>query len=113
MHLEELRTYLLAKPNAGMEMPFGIHVLIFKVERAMFARVAWQENPLRITLRCDPQRALLLRGLYTAVQPGQHMNRRQWITVLLDGSIARSDVRTMIDESYDLVTAGAVAPPSR
>ena len=45
------------------------------------------------------------RQTYTAVIPGWHQNKEHWNTVILDGSIPDKDVRRMIAESYDLVTA--------
>jgi predicted DNA-binding protein (MmcQ/YjbR family) len=34
------------------------------------------------------------------------MNKRHWNTVILDGSIADTEIRSMIDDSYDLVVKG-------
>ena len=39
------------------------------------------------------------------------MNKRHWNTVVLDGSIAEAEIRSMIDESYELVVKGL--PKSR
>ena len=67
----------------------------------MFALVAWEEIPLRITLKCDPDHALALRDIYAAGQPGYHMH-----TVILDGSIPQDEMLGMIDHSYALVVKG-------
>ncbi|MBX3050565.1 MAG: MmcQ/YjbR family DNA-binding protein [Caldilineaceae bacterium] len=104
--LEPLRAYLLAKPGATEETPFGPDALVFKVLGKMFALVAWQETPLSISLKCDPNLALLLRGTYAAVTPGYHMNKRHWNTVVLDGEVPEDEVEDMIDESYALVVKG-------
>jgi predicted DNA-binding protein (MmcQ/YjbR family) len=47
-----------------------------------------------------------LRERYTAVQPGYHMNKKHWITVIMDGSISDKLLRQWIDDSYDLVASG-------
>jgi predicted DNA-binding protein (MmcQ/YjbR family) len=39
------------------------------------------------------------------VHPGYHQNKRHWKTVELDGSMADSVLRWMIDHSYELVIA--------
>jgi predicted DNA-binding protein (MmcQ/YjbR family) len=37
------------------------------------------------------------------VRPGYHMNKTHWNTVVLDGSIADSELRELIDHSYTLI----------
>ena len=103
MDFETLRKFLLGKPGASEEFPFGPSAMVFKVRGKMFALIAVKETPLRINLKCDPELALHLRGLYDAVQPGYHMNKNHWNTVTIDGSIPDEDILTMIDDSYDLV----------
>jgi predicted DNA-binding protein (MmcQ/YjbR family) len=106
MELEPLQAVLLKKKEAVEERPFGPEALVYKVMGKMFALVAWEETPLRISLKCDPDDALVLREMYDAVLPGYHFNKRHWNTVILDGSIAEEEVLRMIDHSYDLVVAG-------
>ncbi len=104
--LEPLRAYLLAKAGTTEERPFGPDVLVFKVLGKMFALVAWEADPLTISLKCDPNLAQLLRDTYAAVQPGYHLSKRHWNTVTLDGSIPPDEVAEMIDNSYALVVKG-------
>ena len=104
--LDSLRAYLLSKKDATEETPFGPDALVFKVMGKMFALLAWQSDPLRITLKCDPDDALALRQQYAAVQPGYYMNKRHWNTVTLDGSIPEAELWAMIDDSYALVVRG-------
>jgi predicted DNA-binding protein (MmcQ/YjbR family) len=106
MELETLRAYLLEKKGATEERPFGPEALVFKVVGKMFALVAWEESPLRITLKCDPDNALALRDQYEAVQPGYYANKRHWNTITLDGSVPNDEILGMIDDSYDLVVKG-------
>ncbi len=106
MELEALRVYLLAKKGTTEERPFGPQALVYKVMGKMFALVAWQEEPLDISLKCDPDEALFLRDMYTAVRPGYHMNKKHWNTVTLDGSIPQKELLRMIDDSYTLVVKG-------
>ena len=106
MKLEPIRTYLLKKKGSTEELPFGPDALVFKVMGKMFALVAWEETPLRITLKCDPDDALALRDQYKAVQPGYYMSKKHWNTITLDGSIPNDEILEMIDHSYDLVVKG-------
>jgi predicted DNA-binding protein (MmcQ/YjbR family) len=43
--------------------------------------------------------------------PSDHLDKRHWNTVLLDGSLPEQLVRDMIEDSYDLVVSGL--PPAR
>lgn len=56
-----------------------------------------------INLKCDPEIGARLREQYAAVLPGYHMNKKHWITVLMDGSISDREIKDWIDNSYRLV----------
>jgi predicted DNA-binding protein (MmcQ/YjbR family) len=106
MELEELRTHLLAKPGAVQEHPFGPEAMVFKVAGKMFALIAWEETPLRITLKCDPVEAIALRQQFESIIAGYHMNKKWWNTIYLDGTVPGDDLVRMMDASYDLVLSG-------
>ena len=106
MDYETLCEYLDNKPDSRRDMPFGPDALVFKVLDKMFALVAWQEDPLTISLKADPTDAVILRKQYPAVKPGYHLHKKHWNTVTLDGSIPDAEIRLMIEESYDLVVQG-------
>lgn len=103
MDLNQLRAYLRAKPGAFEDRPFGPQPLVLKVGGKMFALVDEQSQPLEISLKCEPARALFLRDSFPAVRPGYHLNKEHWNSVTLDGSIPDDGIRTMIDDSYALV----------
>ena len=102
-----LETYLLTKKDSRKEFPFGPNAAVFKVHGKMFALVAWMEKPVKITLKCDPDDADVLRSLFDGVEPGYHMNKTHWNTVTLDGTVPDSIVLDMIDASYSLVAKKA------
>jgi predicted DNA-binding protein (MmcQ/YjbR family) len=106
MELETLRTYLMNKPGTTEERPFGPQALVYKVLGKMFALIAWELEPLDISLKCDPDEALFLRDMYTAVRPGYHMSKRHWNTISLDGTIPAAEINRMMDDSYKLVVQG-------
>jgi len=103
--LADFRVYCLAKPNVTEGTLFGADTLVFKVGGKMFALASLDEVPPRVNLKCDPERALDLRDRYEEVQPGYHMNKKHWNTVELGGGIPETELRSMIDHSYDLVVA--------
>ncbi len=106
MKYDEARTYLLDKPEAIEDFPFGPRVAVMKIRGKMFATLAEEKGTARMNLKCDPREALILRDIFDAVLPGYHMNKRHWNTVVLDGSIPPGEVERMVDNSYALVVGG-------
>jgi len=103
MDLKSLQKTLLNKKGTTEETPFGPEVLVYKVMGKMFALLAWDENPLRITLKCNPDLALALRAKYPAIIAGYYMSKKHWNTIVLDGSVPENEILEMIYDSYALV----------
>ncbi|HUS25817.1 MAG TPA: MmcQ/YjbR family DNA-binding protein [Nevskiaceae bacterium] len=101
---KELEEYLLAMPNARLDYPFGEDVAVYKAGDKMFALVAEKSSPIRLSLKCDPQLAQLLREKYESVLPGYHLNKKHWNTVLLTGQLDWEEIQALIRLSYNLVT---------
>ena len=78
--------------------------MVIKVGGKMFAIVGLEADPLKISLNADPEDAIIQRNMYEAVQPGYHLNKEHWNTVILDDSIPDKLLKQMIDESYQLVS---------
>lgn len=106
MDVSAARSYLLSKPEAQEDFPFGPEVAVLKVRGKMFATLSQEKGEGRMNLKCDPDQALALRDIFSAVIPGYHMNKKHWNTVLLDGSIPVGEIQRMIDHSYALVVQG-------
>ena len=102
MNIEELRTYCLSKKGATEDLPFDETTLVFKVMGKMFA-LTDLEDDLSVNLKCQPEQTIKLQEEYEAVIPGYHMNKKHWITVIIDGSIPDKKIYEWIDESYRLV----------
>ncbi|PCJ16882.1 MAG: hypothetical protein COA96_18135 [SAR86 cluster bacterium] len=103
MNYQEAMEYLLAKPEAIADYPFGPDVMVPKIKGKMFATLSTENGIARINLKCDPDEALALRDIFVAIIPGYHMNKKHWNTVTLDGSIPQGEIERMIDNSYLLV----------
>ena len=106
MTLDSLFADLLSHPGAVEERPFGPETPVFKVAGKMFAFVAPDDVPPRITLKLDPLHGQMLRADHPCVAPGYHMNKEHWNTITLDDRVDEEELRSWIDESYDLVVAG-------
>jgi predicted DNA-binding protein (MmcQ/YjbR family) len=103
MDIESLRNYCLAKKGVREEFPFGDSTLVFKVGGKIFLLASLERVPLQFNVKCDPELIAELRERYPAVQPGYHMNKNHWNTVIVDGSLSDKQIREMIDESYLLI----------
>jgi predicted DNA-binding protein (MmcQ/YjbR family) len=55
---------------------------------------------LTLSVKCEPEVAALLRESYEAVRPGYHLNKRNWNTVTLDGTVAVDDVLDWVDDDW-------------
>jgi len=105
MDRDKLQALCLALPGASEEFPFGDEVSVFKVGGKIFAACGLDEEPLRLSIKCDPDLAVQLRANHPAIVPGYHLNKRHWNTVTLDGSLPDQSVTDMLADSYDLVVA--------
>lgn len=103
MNLEDVIKQCISYPEVEETTPFGPDVLVYKVCRKMFALTNPSEFPARVNLKCDPDRALELRDEYEAVQPGYHMNKKHWNTVMLNESIPSELISELLDHSLRLV----------
>jgi predicted DNA-binding protein (MmcQ/YjbR family) len=117
MNVEQVQTYLLAKPETSLYYPFGDDVKVFRVKNKMFATISLGKNAKSVSLtdevksyywmnlKCDPDEAVMLRDIFPSVIPGYHMNKANWNTVILDGSIPQGEIERMMDNSYLLTVS--------
>ena len=100
---DALNDYLLAKPEATLDFPFGKDVKVFKVKGKMFALLGQRNDLPMLNLKCDPDEAIMLCDVFSSITPGYHMDKRHWISVYFDGSVPSGEVERLIDNSYLLV----------
>lgn len=105
MNIEEYHNYCLSKAGVTEEFPFDEETLVFKVMGKMFA-LTDVDHFVSINLKCDPERAIELREIYSGILPGYHMSKKHWNTVMIDGSVDDQLLIELIDHSYNLVVAG-------
>lgn len=100
---KQLEEIILAQPNAVLDYPFGKEVAVYKVADKMFALIAEGSNPVRLSVKCDPQLAQLLREKYETVLPGYHLNKKHWNTIICSGQLDLDEITGFIVHSYHLV----------
>lgn len=106
MEYQELCDTLMAKKGTTKDMPFDPYSLCFRIGNKIFAIMAWQDDPISISLKADPAEAISLRQEYPGISPGYHLSKKHWNTVVVDERIPDDEIRSMIDRSYDLVFNG-------
>ena len=105
---KEVLEYGLSFPDTYQEAPFhdtNWQLVRVKGSKKAFLWTYERNGFINLNVKADPEWRDFWRQTYTAVIPGWHQNKEHWNTVILDGSIPDKDVRRMIAESYDLVTA--------
>lgn len=108
---KELETYLLSFPNTWLDFPFGEGTSVYKVgdkaagDGKLFAIIADNTDPLRVSLKCDPLLSENLREKYESVQPGYHLNKKHWNTIICSGQLSDDEIKDLARLSYDLVTS--------
>lgn len=105
MDHKTVEDYVLGMPDATLDYPFGAGVAVYKAHGKMFALISEGSDPVRLSLKCDPQLSEVLREKYETVLPGYHLNKKHWNTIILSGQLAWEEVQDLIRHSYQLVTA--------
>lgn len=105
MDHKTVEEYVLSMPNAVLEYPFGEEVAVYKTNGKMFALISEKADPVRISLKCDPQLAVVLREKYETVMAGYHLNKKHWNTIVLSGQLPWEEIQGFIRHSYNLVVS--------
>jgi predicted DNA-binding protein (MmcQ/YjbR family) len=102
MDIEKLRDYCLNKKAVSEEFPFDSQTLVFKLAGKIFL-LTGIENFSDVNVKCDPEKAIELRELYTDVIPGYHMNKKHWNTLKMNGVLTDKFILEQVDHSYVLI----------
>lgn len=109
MDIKQISDYLLSFPSVWLDFPFDEKTSVYKIGHKetgggkMFALMADDSRPLRLSLKCDPILAEKLREQYETVLPGFHLNKKHWNTIICSGQVTDDDLKGLITHSYHLV----------
>ncbi|KHT62817.1 hypothetical protein RJ45_15055 [Photobacterium gaetbulicola] len=103
MNKEQIVEFILTLPEAELDYPFGVGVMVFKVLGKMFALIIVNDGVVEINLKGTPADNEALASMFAAIRPGYHMNKKHWITVSVTEEIEGGMLRGLIDRSYELV----------
>ncbi len=108
----ELSEYLLSFSGAWLDYPFGEGTAVYKVghkdvpgqDEKMFALISEASQPVRVSLKTDPELNRTLQARYESVLPGYHLNKKHWMTVICSGQLTDDEIKDLARLSYRLVT---------
>ena len=105
---EEAIAYGLSFPGAYQEAPFHddnwLLVRVLGSKKAFFWKYE-RNGCINLNVKVDAEWRDFWRNAYDSVIPGWHQNKDHWNTIILDGTVPDHEIKRMIAESYDLVTA--------
>ena len=104
---EQALRYGLSFPNTYQDAPFhdpNWQLVRYGGNKKAFLWTYQKDGVICLNVKVDPEKAYFWRRIYASVRPGYHQNKDHWNTIILDGSIPDKAVKTMIAESYDLIS---------
>ena len=101
---ETAKRLALELPFVELCWPFGPEFDVFKIGGKIFMLSSELRGVPFINLKSDPQKSLLNQQIYPSIKPGYHMNKKHWLTIILDDSIDLDEIRQRIAVSYQLAS---------
>ena len=112
MNIVAFREYCLSLPEVEETLPFDDDTLVYKVGGRMFALISIS-SPDHFAVKCNPDRAILLRDRFSEITPAFHLNKRHWNDVSIVGELSDSFLRAEVRHSYFAVVRQNVKPRAR
>lgn len=107
MTREEILSFGMSFPATYTEAPFrdtNWQLVRVKGSKKVFLWTYMREGYLNINIKVNPEWRDFWRNAYESVIPGWHQNKEHWNTVIIDGTIPDDDIKSMISESYEIIT---------
>ena len=104
----EVREYLISLPLVEECQPFGEESVVYTIGGKMFAAYIFARGEY-LPVKCDPDRAVLLRDEFEAITPAWHFSKKHWNDLrfeILPEEIVRREIR----HSYFPVIRKNVSP---
>jgi len=96
-------------PGAYEDYPFddpGWTAMRHASNQKTFAFICERSGRIWVNVKAEPLRADFWRDAYAAVVPAYHMNKRHWVSIILDGSMTDDEIFALIEDSYVLTSPG-------
>ena len=107
MEASELKTWCAGHKGAKFDYQKDWDAERYLIGGKMFAMFGHDKSGTPIlSVKCDPQRAVILREEYADIQSGYYMNKNHWNSLALNGSLPDALFKECITHSYELVFLG-------
>ena len=92
----------LALPDAYEDYPFDETwtVMRHRQNRKCFAFIYERTGNIWINLKCDPEWRDMWIGAHASIVPAYHMNKKHWISVILDGTVPPEVTQELLETSF-------------
>lgn len=107
---DEALRYALELPGAWPDIPFRDDNWVVARRgdnRRIFLCTFERQGKIWLNVKCRPDWSGVLCAAFESVVPAYHMNKRHWVSVILDGRMDDREVVRLIEESYDLTAGGS------
>lgn len=109
MDIIDIREYILSLPNVEEKQPFkDDETVVYEIGGKWFAVYIF-ERPEFLAVKCNPDRAILLRDEFSSIVPAWHFNKRHWNNLHFD-TLPNEVVKREIRHSYLTVIRKNVTP---
>jgi predicted DNA-binding protein (MmcQ/YjbR family) len=104
MELSELKKWCEGHKGARFDYQKDWDAERYLIGGKMFAMFGHDKSGTSIlSLKCDPQRACVLREEYVDINPGYYLNKTHWNSLALNGDLPPALIKECITHSYELV----------
>ena len=104
---EEALEYGLSFPDTYVETPFhdtNWQLVRVKGSKKAFLWIYEKDGYINLNVKADREWRDYWRSAFRSVIPGYHQNKENWNTIILDDSVPDDAIKTMIRESYEIIT---------
>lgn len=102
---QEAIDFCLKFDDAYEDYPFrdkNWTVIRHKSNKKVFAWIFERQGHIWINVKCEPDFIFFWRDAYESVVPAYHLNKEHWNSIILDNTVSDSDIKVMIEDSYNL-----------
>ncbi|EAC6474852.1 MmcQ/YjbR family DNA-binding protein, partial [Listeria monocytogenes] len=103
--LQEKVALCLTLQAAKETFPFDKKTHALTVGGKIFALIHMYHGDLYVSVKCQPERIDLLRDEYLSIKPGYHLNKKHWITLVINENydVEAETEFALIKNSYQLI----------
>ena len=95
----------LTFPNVYEDYPFDDFnwtVMRHKGNKKAFAFIYRHNGQMKINVKAQPFLVEVWQRQYSAVTSGYHMNKRHWVTIVLDDTLPDDVILQLLSDSFEL-----------